>query len=145
MAKHGITLCREEFSTLLQEAGAIVNSTPLYAGSGIEGEPLAVSPSMLLTLKTPSESDEVFTESDVQAYGRRRWRRVQVLAESFWKLWRERYLSELNQRSKWRKNKDNVKSGDIVILRDKAAPRASWRLARVVRVQAGRTESGGWA
>ena len=99
---------------------------------------MAVSPSMLLTLKTPSEGTEMFPDTDAQAYGRRRWRRVQVLADTFWRLWKEHYLAEINQRRKWCKVKENLRSGDVVLIRDKAAPRASWRVARVVRIHAGK-------
>ena len=60
------------------------------------------------------------------------------MADSFWRLWREHYLNEINQRRKWRKVKVNLRSGDVVIIRDKAAPRSSWRVAQVVRAQAGK-------
>ena len=136
--KHGITLTLEEFATLLQEAAAVVNSTPLYGGSGVEGEPLAISPSMLLTLKSPSDSSETYPNSDLHAYGQRRWRRVQSLADSFWKVWKESYLTELNARRKWRKESVSLTEGDIVLIRDKQAPRTAWRIAKVVRRFLGR-------
>ena len=119
-----VSLSRDEFNTLLQEAVAVVNSTPLYAGSMGADEPLALSPSMLLTLKTPSGSDEDFSlRSDTFATGLKRWRRVQALADQFWKGWREHYLQELQVRRKWCKEKRDVSVGDVVLMKDKQAKR----------------------
>ena len=76
---------RAELYTMFQEAASVVNSTPLYPSPGGEGDPLAISPSMLLTLKTPESSrvPEPLDERDLLAYGKRRWRRVQHLADCF--------------------------------------------------------------
>ena len=135
---HNTPISRDDFLTLLQEAAAVVNSTPLFPGSEGPGEPLAVSPSCLLTLKTPGVSPfpDEFSESDRQAYGKRRWRRVQLLAHCFWKQWRENYLQSLQRRVKWRKKKPNIREGDVVILRTKNTQRCHWPLAVVRRVVA---------
>ena len=133
-------LNRDEFCTLLQEAAAVVNSTPLFHGSDSPGEPLAVAPAHLLNLKTPGESPspEKFSESDLQAYGKRRWRKVQFLADCFWAQWRKDYLQAITRRVKWTRAKPNLKTNDVVILRDKNAPRCSWPLAVVRRALPGR-------
>ena len=124
---------RDDFLTLLQEAACVVNSTPLFPGPDGPGEPLAVSPSCLLTLKTPGASPlpEEFTEADQQAYGKRRWRRTQWLASCFWKQWQENYLQNLQRRQKWRKETPNMRVNDVVILRTKNTPRCHWPLAVV--------------
>ena len=133
-----VSLSRDEFSTLLQEAAAIVNSTPLYAGPVGPDEPLALSPSMLLNLKTPSESNEDFSlRENLFATGLRRWRRVQALADQFWRGWRDHYLQDLNVRNKWDKEKKDLAVGDVVLIKDKQAKRADWRLGRIHRVTPG--------
>ena len=139
MRKYNLPLSRDEFTTLIKEAARIVNSTPLYVDSGEKGEPLPITPYMLLTMKTPSASVEEYSEShDLNACGKRQWRRLQLLADTFWKVWRQQYLQTLTSRSKWRREKPNVKAGDIVIIRDKQAPRADWRLGLVERPIAGK-------
>ena len=135
---HPTALTRDEFSTLLQEAAAVVNSTPLYKTPEGADEPQALSPSMLLTLKTkfPSPPPESFTTKDLLAYGTRRWRRIQFLADSFWQRWRENYIQELSilKRSKWSKLRRNLVVGEVVMLREKNVPRGDWRTAVVRRL-----------
>ena len=125
---------RDELHTYLQEAAAIVNSTPLYVTYDEPDEPTPISPQMLLTLKSPASQrpmDEDIVADDVMAYGARRWRRVQALANAFWDHWARHYLQELTMRQKWMKVKRNFQSGDVVILKEKNLPRCSWRLAVV--------------
>ena len=57
-----------------------------------------------------------FNELDL--YSRKRWRRIQFLANEFWERWRKEYLSQLQHRTKWRIKQRNFKSGDIVLLKD---------------------------
>ena len=77
-----------------------------------------------------SES-ESFTERDVLAYGQRRWRRVQFLADEFWRMWHDNYLQELTFRRKWRREAENLMEGDVVMLREKNVPRRDWRMGIV--------------
>ena len=101
MASHKSRLSRDDFYTMLQKSAAVVNSTPLYSVSSDGSDPMPISPSMLLTLKEPDEGAlEPMSERDLLAYGQRRWRRVQYLADVFWKNWRDHYLQELTARRK---------------------------------------------
>lgn len=50
-----------------------------------------------------------------KAYARKRWRRVQFLAEQFWSSWRKKYLLNLNSRHKWFTPKRNRRAGVMVI------------------------------
>jgi hypothetical protein len=79
-------LSRDELSTFLQEAANIVNQTPLWEVSSSLDDPLPLTPAMLLTLKSEPEGSPVaeIGSTDVLAYGARRWRRVQAIAEEFW-------------------------------------------------------------
>ena len=126
---------RDEFCTLLQEAAYIVNSTPLYPSPGGPDDPLALCPLNLLTLKTiPLNSlPSAFTDRDLLSYGARRWRRVQALADNFWRRWRDNYVHELTRKSKWFDPRRDLSEGDVVLLRDKGTPRCQWRLAVVRR------------
>ena len=126
-------LSRDELYTYLQEAAAIVNSTPLYVTHDLAGEPLPISPQMLITMKTHSDCPDVdgITQKDALAYGARRWRRVQFLANVFWDHWRRYYLQELVTRRKWTKTRRNLLVGDVVLLREKNLPRCDWRVAVV--------------
>ena len=72
------------------------------------------------------------------AYGRRRWRKVQFLADIFWDNWRRNYLHELTRRDKWTVKQRNVKIGDLVIVREKNLPRCDWRVAVVRETRPGK-------
>ncbi|XP_028327214.1 uncharacterized protein LOC114478373 [Gouania willdenowi] len=129
------TLDSSSLRTYLCEVMAIVNSrpiTPHLLNDPIGPQPL--TPNLLLTMKSsiilPPPGD--FVKEDL--YLRKRWRRVQYLANEFWHRWRKEYLLSLQQRQKWQKTRRNAKVNDIVIMQDDAAPRNVWRLAKVTTV-----------
>ena len=133
-------LSRDELHTYLQEAAAVVNSTPLYVSYDHAEEPIPISPQMLLTLKAPSAfcpGPEEIVKEDEFAYGVKRWRRVQRLADAFWDQWRSYYLQDLATRRKWTKIKSDMWDGDVVLLREKYLPRCEWRMAVVHGVTPG--------
>ena len=104
------TLTFDEMNTLLQEAAAIVNATPLWQISSDPNDPVPLSPSMLLTLRdSQSPACDEFASDDLLAYGKKRWRRVQSLADSFWSEWRSSYLQTLQVRQKWKFKTDSLK------------------------------------
>jgi putative ribosome biogenesis GTPase RsgA len=70
---------------------------------------------------------------EVDLYTRKRWRQVQYLVELFWTRWRSQYLTTLQLRRKWQKQKRNVSVGDVVLLKE-GPLRSEWRLGRVVEV-----------
>ena len=63
---------------------------------------------------------------DVKELYRSQWKYVQILADNFWKRWRVEFLQTLQVRRKWKDERKNVKSGDIVLLRDKGCHRNEW-------------------
>jgi hypothetical protein len=121
------SLSRDELATFLQEATAIVNSTPMWELSQDPNETLPLTPAMLLTSKEKDpQVSETFTEDDLQSYGRKRWRRVQYLAQEFWNSWKTFYLQNLQIRQKWIFTTRCLEQGDVVLVKDKNAPRKHW-------------------
>lgn len=134
LAQHASSLDDELLRTLMTEAEAIVNSRPLtYVDA--DSEPL--TPSQLLTMKTKVVMPPPghFVKEDL--YCRKRWRRVQYLANLFWTRWRNEFLSTLQSRQKWHRPQANLQIGDIVLLVDDAAPRCQWSKAVVSHVHPG--------
>ena len=74
----------------------------------------------------------VFSEKDFLAYGHQRYLRADYLVGCFWKRWQSDYLTTINQRSKWFRQKP-VEVGDIVLVIDNKVPRTSWPLAIITR------------
>ena len=116
---------RDELCTFFQEAASILNNTPLCTVAADPNEPLPITPAMLLTCKTePNPSPpETFTTSDILAYGTRRWRRVKVLCDEFFKRCRQEYIHNLTARQKWTLKRRNVKVGDVVLLKNEGLKR----------------------
>ena len=98
--EHGSRLDDESFRTLLCEVEAITNSRPLTFALSDPNDLGPLSPSNLLTMKTSVVLPPagVFQRADV--YMRRRWRRVQYLANLFWTCRKREYLLTLQQRTK---------------------------------------------
>ncbi|KAI7803965.1 hypothetical protein IRJ41_014094 [Triplophysa rosa] len=124
--------------TFLYEVMAIVNSRPLtteHLNDPSGPEPL--TPNHILTMKStvilPPPGQ--FTREDL--YLRKRWRRVQYLANEFWTRWKKEYILNLQSRQKWYKNRRNLKVNDIVVLQNELAPRNEWKLARIIEVYPG--------
>ncbi|XP_059096787.1 uncharacterized protein LOC131891276 [Tigriopus californicus] len=126
-------LSRDELATLLSEACAIVNSTPLWSISHDPNDPFPLSPSSLLNLKEDCSLPglDSFSQADILAYGKRRWRRVQFLADQFWTRWRSQYLEALQARRKWIVPRRSLQPGDLVLLKNKAEKRMSWPLCLI--------------
>jgi len=121
------TLTHECLVTFMTEVVAILNSRPIAQISTDPENPLILSPSMILTWK--EEYLPVISESfDMKDMYRAQWKHVQVMSDIFWKQWRNDYLHSLQQRTKWRSESDNLKIGDVVLLRDKSAHRGDWPL-----------------
>ena len=93
-----------------------------------------ITPNHLLTLKTKVVLPPPGKFLDADQYSRKRWRRVQHLANEFWSRWKKEYLLTLQTRQKWQKPRRNMCINDIVIIKDDDdLPRNKWRLARLVK------------
>ena len=135
---HSDQLDDELLRTFMTEAECIVNCRPLIP---VEGTPHDTTPPLcpnqILTLRTdvllppPGE----FERADL--YCKRRWRRVQHLANEFWSRWRADFLPTLQERRKWTSPRDNLREGDVVLVIDDDTPRSRWPVGRVIFVRAG--------
>ena len=128
----GSQLGDESFRTLLKEVQNIVNSCPLTSTNFASPDaPEPLTPNYLLTAKTRvlMAPPGIFQREDL--YLRKRWRRVQHLANGFWKRWRRQFLQTLQAQQKWIKPQRNTQIADVVLMKDENTPRNQWELARV--------------
>ncbi|KAK7886427.1 hypothetical protein WMY93_026048 [Mugilogobius chulae] len=126
------SLTHEMLTTLMAEVTAIMNSRPLVPISSDPESPAVLTPSMLLTQKTDSLAPPA-GDFDMHDLSNKHWKRVQGLADVFWKRWKMDYLSTLQPRRKWNTEKDNLQVGDVVLLKDPQSKRMDWPLAVVVK------------
>ena len=61
------------------------------------------------------------------------WKQVKVLSDIFCKKWRSTCLDSLQKRHKWSASKPNLKTGDIILLREKNTHRNLWPTGIVER------------
>lgn len=126
----------EEFTTMLAEIEAVLNSRPLCALSDDPSDLTALTPGHFLVGGAPV----VVPDHDVESIpmGRlNRWQLVSQMVKAFWKRWRHEYLASLQQRNKWTKSAPNVEVGQLALLKDELLPPTKWRLARVIGTQPG--------
>ncbi|XP_052783284.1 uncharacterized protein LOC128219514 [Mya arenaria] len=126
-------LTQDVIVTLMAEVCAIMNPRPLVPISNDADISEVLSPSTILTLKTGTD-EQPLGEVDVKDMLRSQWKRVKHLSDAFWCRWRKEYLQTLQPRRKWNHEEDNIRVGDIVLLRDKSVSRIYWPIARVNKV-----------
>ena len=134
MADLGDQLDDETLRTLFTEAENIVNSRPLTADVSDPNSLQPLTPMQLLTLKSQVVLPPPGEFSRPDMYSRKRWKRVQFLANQFWQRWRKEYLQSLQTRGKWQNPRRNLQIGDIVIDKDDDLPRNQCPLAKVTKI-----------
>ena len=91
--------------------------------------PMPLPPANLLTSKTKVIMPPLGNFDQPDIYSRRQWRRIQHLANKFWSRWKNEFLSTLQSRQIWNDLKENIKSGDVVLLKTNNENRNEWPMA----------------
>lgn len=121
----------DEMHTLLCQIEAVLNSRPLCVLSADAIDPLPLTPSHFLIGGSITAIPDV-SLTDVNPNRLTRWRWVQQCIQYFWKRWSREYLHEIQQRSKWFRDRGTpIREGTIVVMCDDHLPPLQWRLARV--------------
>ena len=134
-------LTDDHLSTLMCIVESIINNRPLTTVSTDPNDLEPLTPNHLLILRSVGDINGDFTEADLF---KKQWRKVQYLANLFWKRWVTEYLPRLQHRTKWIDDQRDVADGDLVLIMDKTLPRGSWcmgRVAEAVPGQDGRVRS----
>jgi hypothetical protein len=126
----GKKMSHEETLTVLAEAVHKINSRPLTHNPRPEGEPLCVQDLMLGRAK-PGQV-EVKLESGKKLI--KRFKNVQQAQQEFWKRWIEEVFPQRLTQSKWRQEKRDLQTGDIVLRKDETAASQTYKYIKVVRV-----------
>jgi hypothetical protein len=129
----GKRLSHEETTTILAEAAHKINSRPLTWNPRSEGAPLCVQDLMLGRAK-PGQV-EVKLESGKKLT--KRFEDVQRTQQEFWKRWIEEVFPQRLKQSKWKLEKRDLRTGDIVLRKDETAAGQTYKYAKVVKVHAG--------
>lgn len=127
----------EEFYTLLTQIESVLNSRPLTPLSSDPNDPEPLTPShFLIGRKITSLPEE--SVLDIPENRLNKFQHIQRLLQHFWKRWSKEYVSEMQIRTKWKKNMINIlKVGTLVLIREDNTPPHQWRLGRVTELHPG--------
>ncbi|XP_063394966.1 uncharacterized protein LOC134679941 [Cydia fagiglandana] len=127
----------EDLYTILVQIEALLNSRPLTPlstdprdmrpltpGHFLVGRPMTALPSPPLV--------------DVNQNRLTRFERLEQLRQHFWARWHKEYITELQQRTKWRTSKgQQLKKGALVLIKEEGLPPMKWRLGRITEIYPG--------
>lgn len=130
-------LTYEEFSTVLTQIEAVLNSRPLSPMSTDPNDLTPLTPAHFLigrSLTAPACDDLTSRETSRLP----RYDRIEQMRQHFWQRWTKEYVTELQQRTKWKSHKDDITLGSLVLLKDDNLPPLKWKMGRILRVFPGR-------
>ncbi|XP_026331032.1 uncharacterized protein LOC113238419 [Hyposmocoma kahamanoa] len=123
----------EEFSTLMAQVEAILNSRPLCPMSSSPDDLLSLSPGHFL-IGRPLSALPASSLEDLKETSLNRYARLEQIRQHFWRRWQREYISELQQRTKWKTSKVTLNVGDLVLIQEENNPPLNWRMGRVTQL-----------
>lgn len=126
----------EELSSLFSQIEAILNSRPISPLSSSPNDYAALTPGHfllgrpLMSLPAPDLREINQTRLD-------RFRQLEQMRQHFWQRWQTEYITELQQRTRWKVRCKDLQEGDLVILKEDNLPPLLWRLGRVKTLHPG--------
>ncbi|XP_065093422.1 uncharacterized protein LOC135714080 [Ochlerotatus camptorhynchus] len=134
---HTTSLNFEEFSTVLTQIEAILNSRPLFTQSSDPNDLAVITPGHFLIGRELTAIPEPSYE-DITVNRLTRWKYIQLLRQHFWRRWSSEYLHHLQVREKWIVKQPNIREGMIVVLKEDHQPAQSWKIGRVITTYPGK-------
>ncbi len=125
----------DELTAVLSEVEAVLNSRPLVPADSVETEHgLVLTPGHFMIFR-PMKAPPSKPASQAKMSTLTRWRLVQRLQQDFAHSWRGCYIQSLQARSKWKTMKENIKIGELVLVKDQTLLNSSrWPLGKIIRV-----------
>lgn len=123
----------EELQTLVKQVEACMNSRPLCLLPSGPEELKVLTPGHFLTGDSMTALPDV-DYVDVKSSRLSRWCQVQQMFQGLWKVWSGEYFDSMQQRFKWKKPSENLREGDIVLLKEENLKPLHWRMGRITKV-----------
>lgn len=125
------------FPRVAREIEGLLNSRPLC--ESLEENIEALTPAHFIIGQPITATPEPdLTHLKVNRLSR--WQMSQQLFQHFAKRWQAEYLTTMNRLSKWRFKENNIKVGDLVILKEDNTPPGQWALGRINATHPGSDE-----
>ncbi|XP_015122055.1 nuclear pore complex protein Nup54 [Diachasma alloeum] len=130
------TLTYEEFTTLLIQVEAILNSRPLCPLTNDPQDTSALTPGHLIIgeplMTVPEPSLQQITTDRLN-----RWQIITQRIQNFWEHWERECIHRYQQIYRWRQPTNEINIGSLVLITDEREPPAKWPLARVIEIHPG--------
>ncbi|XP_062541377.1 uncharacterized protein LOC134209407 [Armigeres subalbatus] len=126
-------LSYDELHTIVQQVAAILNSRPL---TPLTNDYAALTPGHFLVGRPLT----AIPERDLQEIPENRlsaWQQSQDFVQKLWRKWKTQYLSDLHNRTKWTKKRNNIKIDTMVLVKEDNLPPLKWKLGRVAEIYTG--------
>lgn len=130
------SLTYEEFTTLLTQVEAILNSRPLCPLSDDPEDTSPLTPGHF----TIGEALTTVPEPSLISIPKSRlsrWQFLQATLQHFWQRWSTEYLQRSLSISKWHHPSHEIQLGSLVLITDERLPPSRWPLARVIELHPG--------
>lgn len=131
------SLTYEDLSTVLTQIEGVLNSRPLSPLSSDPQDLTPLTPAHFLVGKTlTSLPEDDFTT--VVKNRLSKFQHLQSIVQQFWKRWNREYISEMQTRTKWKKQCPSLlKVGSLVVIKENNLPIYQWRTGRVIELHSG--------
>lgn len=127
----------EGLYTVLTQIEAILNSRPLTPLSSNPVDMESLTPAhFLIGRKLTSLPEYNLETSSISRLSM--FERAQQMAQHFWRRWSKEYISQLQQRQRWKTSSSNVKKDTLVLIKEDNLPPIQWKLGRIVELHPGR-------
>ncbi|GFW78337.1 integrase catalytic domain-containing protein [Trichonephila clavipes] len=126
-------LTLEEFITILCEIEAVLNSRPLTPLTSNFDDFETLTPGHFLVGR-PLTSIVEPQITNINENQLSRFERVKKITQHIYKLWKRDYLNNLQERHKWKFNKNNVSVGTLVLIKDENLPSTKWSTGRITEI-----------
>lgn len=128
----------EEYTTILSQIEALLNSRPLCPTYENDVSNLdALTPGhFLIGSPLTSLPEPTFIEKGKFSM-LQKWNYLQKIKIDFWKRWQKEYLTSLQNRPKWKKSKANLQVGDLVLIKEENVSPSHWALGRILETHPG--------
>ncbi|GBO34178.1 hypothetical protein AVEN_160610-1 [Araneus ventricosus] len=130
-------LTYEEFLTILVQIEGLLNSRPLTPlSSEVEDLEILTPGHFLIGRPITAIPEPLMVELNDNRLNR--WQLLTKKVQTIWKHWSKNYLNNLQQRHKWMFKTDNIKIGDMVLIKEDNVPVSNWPLGRIVKLYPGK-------
>ncbi|XP_058828037.1 uncharacterized protein LOC131687953 [Topomyia yanbarensis] len=129
-------LTPDELQTVFVQIESCLNSRPLTPLSNDPSDFEALTPGhFLIQRPLTAVSEPALTE--VPEIRLSRWQQAQDFLQRIWAKWSTQYLSNLHNRTKWTRQRNNLFVGTMVLVKEDNLPPLKWALGRITHITSG--------